>query len=376
MLTTKKLFHRSLLIAVIVFLSVGSLFAQGSAIIKGVIKDKGTGEPLPAASVSIQSLTMGVISDLNGNFSLLRVPAGTHEITISFIGYGTQLITRQVEAGGTVVLDIELEFEAQGLVEVTITTQRRGQLAAINQQLGADQMKNVVSADRIQEVPDANAAESVARLPGISLQRSSGEGSGVIIRGLAPKYNAIQINGISMASTGFVGGGSEIGVSQDRGSDLSAISSENLGGIEVFKAITPDMDAGSIGGVVNLMLAKAKPEPVYMARLSGAYNSMQKDFGQYKGFAKVSHRFFNNTLGLQASLNAERRNRGRDRLTATYFGKDTQIEGEKDWQITEAAIEDRQETRRRYGGSLILDWENRESRLVVFKLLQHHFPGH
>jgi len=355
--TTKKLFHRSLLIAIMAFLPMASLFAQGSAIITGVIKDKSNGEPLPAASISIQSLTIGVISDLNGNFTLLRVPAGTHEITISFIGYATQLITREFEAGETVVLDIELEFETLGLAEVTITTQRRGQLAAINQQLGADQMKNVVSADRIQEVPDANAAESISRLPGISLSRSSGEGRGVIIRGLAPQYNSVQINGVSMASTGFVGGDSRVSVSQDRGSDLSGISSENLGGIEVFKAITPDMDAGAIGGVVNLMLAKAKDQPEYMARLYGSYNAMHQDFAQYKGFVKVSRRFFNNSLGLQASFNAERRNRGRDRLTASYFGKEGDNENEKVWQITDAAIEDRLETRKRMGGSLILDWE-------------------
>ena len=118
-----------------------------------------------------------------------------------------------------------------------------------------------------------------------------------------------------------------------RGSDLSGISAENLAGIEVFKAITPDMDAGSIGGVVNLMLAKAKQQPEYLARLYGSYNAMQKDFGQYKGFAKISRRFFNNSFGLQASFNAERKNRGRDRLTATYFGKDTGEESEKQLSI-------------------------------------------
>jgi TonB-dependent receptor len=364
MMVTRKMFNRTLIIILFVFGCLGNLFSQGAATLSGVVTDKNEGTSLPGANVFIEDLSLGAITDLNGKYSILRIPPGTYTLQVSFIGYATQEITQQFEAGGNVVLDIALEYESLGLAEVVVTVQRRGQLAAINQQLSADQMKNVVSGDRIQEVPDANAAESISRLPGISLQRSSGEGNGVIIRGLAPKFNAIQINGISMASTGFVGGESTISVSQDRGSDLSGISSENLGGIEVFKAITPDMDAGSIGGVVNLMLARAKQEPEYMARLYGAYNAMQKDFGQYKGFAKVSRRFFKNTLGVQASFNAERRNRGRDRLTATYFGKDTGNENEKEWQISEAAIEDRQEIRKRLGGSLILDWETDKHALL------------
>ncbi len=357
-------FKRSLFIILIVFGSIFSMFGQGSAKISGVITDNSTGSTLPGANVFIGNLSMGSITDLDGKYTILRVPTGTHILEVSFIGYETQSITVEIEAGENVTLDVALDFLSHGLEEVVITVHRRGQLAAINQQLGADQLKNVVSAERIQEVPDANAAESIARLPGISLQRNSGEGAGVIIRGMAPKYNAIQINGISMASTGFVGGESRVGVSQDRGSDLSGISAENLAGIEVFKAITPDMDAGSIGGVVNLMLAKAKQEPEYLARLYGSYNAMQKDFAQYKGFAKISRRFFNNSFGLQASFNAERRNRGRDRLTASYFGKDTPNEDEKQWQITQAAIEDRQEIRRRLGGSLILDWETEKHELL------------
>lgn len=364
-----KILHRAHLITVIVIMSMGSLFAQESGKITGLVTDKQTGEALPAASAFIDSLNIGAIADLNGSYTLLRVPAGTHVVQVSFIGYAPVEKTIVIEAGGEVVVDAALEFESQGLAEVTITAQRQGQLAAINQQLMADQMKNVVSADRIQEIPDANAAESLSRLPGISLSRSSGEGRGVIIRGLAPQYNSVQINGISMASTGFVGGGSRVSVSQDRGSDLSGISSENLGGIEVFKAITPDMDAGAIGGVVNLQLAKAKVEPEYTARLYGSYNAMHHDFAQYKGFIKASRRFFNNSLGIQASFNAERRNRGRDRLTAQYFGKEGENENEKVWQITQAAIEDRLETRKRMGGSLIFDWEKNGQSIMFSNFL-------
>ncbi len=83
---------------------------------------------------------------------------------------------------------------------VTVTAQAEGQYQAINEQLNSSSIKNVVSAARIQELPDANAAESVGRLPGVSLIREGGEGSKVVIRGLSPQYNQITIDGIEMAS--------------------------------------------------------------------------------------------------------------------------------------------------------------------------------
>ena len=156
----------------------------------------------------------------------------------------------QVKANSTLSLDIILKSNVIELGgEAVITAQREGQIAAINQQLTADAIKNVVSAERIKEVPDANAAESVGRLPGIALGRSGGEGNKVIVRGLSPKYSTISINGVSLPAAGS---------SDDRSTDISMISNENLSGIEVFKALTADMDADAIGGVVNLQLAKAK----------------------------------------------------------------------------------------------------------------------
>ena len=70
-----------------------------------------------------------------------------------------------------------------------VTAQAFGQRAAINQQLASNSVVNIVSAEKIEELPDATAAEAIGRLPGVSLKRSSGEANKVVIRGLSPKYN-------------------------------------------------------------------------------------------------------------------------------------------------------------------------------------------
>jgi len=67
---------------------------------------------------------------------------------------------------------------------------------------------------RLQENPDANAAEAIGRLPGVSLIRSGGEGTGVVIRGLDPKYSQITIDGIQVPSTN----------ANNRSTDISGIS--------------------------------------------------------------------------------------------------------------------------------------------------------
>ena len=61
--------------------------------------------------------------------------------------------------------------------EVVITGQATGEVAAINQQITSNKIVNVISEQKIKELPDANAAEAIGRLPGVSVVRSGGEAS-------------------------------------------------------------------------------------------------------------------------------------------------------------------------------------------------------
>ena len=136
---------------------------------------------------------------------------------------------------------VEQEFRlAAGSVigeTVVVTAQARGQLSSINQQLSSTSIINVVSAEKMKELPDANIAESIGRLPGISLQRNAGEADAVIVRGLAPKYNEITIEGVPMSSTYY----------GDRGVDLSLLGDDLVKGVEVSKTLRPDHGCRCVG---------------------------------------------------------------------------------------------------------------------------------
>ncbi|GAH16092.1 unnamed protein product, partial [marine sediment metagenome] len=116
---------------------------------------------------------------------------GTYTLQFSYLSYHDIEQEIEVVGGETLVINSEMEMASIMGEEVVITGMMRGQTAAINQQITSNTIVNVVSKEKIRELPDANAAEAIARLPGISLQRDAGEGTKVVIRGLAPKFNSI-----------------------------------------------------------------------------------------------------------------------------------------------------------------------------------------
>lgn len=356
----KNHFRISLYSFVFLFIHLITINAQTGKI-KGTVFDKISKEVLIGANLMIKGTSIGAASDIDGEFLILNSPLGSQNLEISYIGYANHSIQVEVLEDKTAEVVIFLESNSVQMETVTVSAQRAGQVAAINQQLTADAIKNVVSAERLQELPDANAAESIARLPGLSLIRNAGEGSNVVVRGLAPKYNKTTINGITIPSSN----------SNDRTTDLSMISSENLSGIEVFKALTPNMEGDAIGGTVNMQLAKAKESPNRFVRLYGAYNAQEEDLKQYKLAMNWSQRILNNELGIQASFNAEQRNRSSDDLQATYtLGQPK--EGEPTpLRLTGATVGDTEEYRKRYGANLILDYDIGNWELMISNFYNH-----
>ncbi len=179
-----------------------SVKAAPSGTIFGIVYDMDTDDPLPGANVYLVGTALGSSTDIDGKYSITNVPSGTYTLRVVFIGYKQMDIEITIGDDEQIEQIVMLQFDVLNLDEgITITAQREGQLKAINRQLTADAILNAVSSERIREVPDANVAESVGRLPGVSIGRSGGEGQSVIIRGLAPRYNAITINGERVPSS-------------------------------------------------------------------------------------------------------------------------------------------------------------------------------
>ena len=292
----------------LIFLITSTIAFSQAVTVKGLVIDSSNKEPLVGANVYIAGTSMGTSTSDEGRYDIANVSPGTYTLKASYIGYESEEMEITVIAGEELEQDFELKYVTIEGKTVEVTAQARGQMDAINKQLKAKSIKNIISSDRIQELPDANAAEAVARVPGVSIRREGGEGNKVVIRGLSPKYNKITVNGTNLASTD----------ADDRSTDLSMISQYMLEGIEVTKAGTPDQEADVLGGTVNFKLKKAPSGLHGNLVTQGMYNSLKKTQDDYKLVFDISNRFFNDKLGLLGQIDLENRNRSSHNLLANY----------------------------------------------------------
>ncbi|MFZ0454012.1 MAG: TonB-dependent receptor [Ignavibacteriaceae bacterium] len=351
-------------------------FAQTGSI-TGKIYDKETKDNLIGANVVIDGTSLGAASDLDGKYTIRNVPAGDHKITVSYIGYNPVTVDITITANRMLEQDFYLEAQAIQGQTVTITAQAQGQISAIQQQLTSDKISNVVSEARIQELPDFNAAQAISRLPGISTLQSSGEANKIVIRGLAPKYNQITIGGIALASTGStqIGissqGGTAGSISNDRSVDLTMISSYMLKAITVYKALTPDLNADAIGGVVNMELREAPPEWHSDLRWQSGYTAKSNTYSNYRAVGSASNRFFNNKLGVYVLGNIESYDRDADNMDAGYSISSDKVgdNGYLPVKVSNVQLNRHFETRRRYGGNLILDYRLPSGSIKLINML-------
>ena len=320
----------------------------GKGEIYGKVTEAENGKSLPYVSIIINGTTIGTTSNENGTYVLSGIPEGPQVIVYSFLGFEKMEKPVNIIPGKKLEVNAALKTIAILTSEVVITSQAKGQMKAINQQMNSKEIMNAVSAERIQEMPDANAAETVSRLPGVSLQREGGEGSKLVIRGLEPKYNRISIEGVTMLSTG----------GDDRSVDISMISPYSLDGIEVTKAITADKDANYMGGSVNFKLRKADPGIKSNVIVQGGYNNLRNKYNDFMFVGSIGNRFFSDKLGMYIQANIEKRNRSSNDLNA-FIGHYRTPEINVNNVLTTGGLSmvDNYRNRDRYGATVVFDYK-------------------
>ncbi len=299
-------------------------FSQQSTI-QATIVDAKTGELLPGATIVVVGSpdNEATISDFDGKFLLKHTDNEGDKLRISFIGYKTLELP---VASITSKTKIKLEPESKQIQEVSVTGYAEGQTKALMDQKNALNIKNVVSQEQIEQFPDMNAAETLQRIPGITLQSDKGEGRFVQLRGTPPEYTNFNVNGEQIPSP--EGGVRYVG--------LDAISSDQIEFIEVNKVLTPDMDADGIGGTVNIVTKKAKSEiPEINASASGGYSNLRQT-PNYQGQLSFAQR--SGKIGFSVNGNFYKNESGADNMEFKYikgpfWNTSSQDEGEDNYHI-------------------------------------------
>ncbi len=295
------------MLAVTYCLSTASIRA---AEIKGSTLNSDNGIFLEGVRLSIEETGVVIFSERGGGFVIRNVKPGDYTLKATYIGHPVYTQSVNIPSSDSSIY-LNIDFADEGIIELEafkVEGTQIGQAKAINLQRSADNVMNVISSDAIGQFVDRNAAEALQRLPGISLEESQGEGKFIIIRGADPAFNAVTIDGVTVATPEEDG----------RSTALNIISTDQLERIEVTKTWLPDKSGNTVGGTVNLVSRSALDRGERFASIESAIT-------QHSIAAHNSYRFnttFGDVLGkkknigFQISYNKSLDNRGSDTLRA------------------------------------------------------------
>ena len=137
-----------------IFFLISIAFSQSGSI-TGYITDSGKKEPLIGANIYVMGTSLGTASNDEGRYTIVNVAPGDYTLKISYIGYESKEFAITVAANERITQDFELDYATIEGKTVEVTAQARGQMDAINKQLNSKSLVNIISSDRIQELPDA-----------------------------------------------------------------------------------------------------------------------------------------------------------------------------------------------------------------------------
>jgi outer membrane receptor for ferrienterochelin and colicin len=234
----------------ILIASIAFTFAQEGTI-RGTIKDAKSKEDLVGATVFIEGLNKGAAADINGFFTISRVPVGNYKIKISFVGYNPKFI-EDVKVLSEQVTEINTFVEEEGatLNEVKVIGQKltNTEVSVISEIKAAQQIVSGISAAQIGKTLDRNAAEVVKRVPGVTIFGDRF----INIRGLNERYNTVLLNNAFAPSM-------EADV---RSFSFDVIPSAQIDRILVFKSPAAELPGEFAGGVVKIF-TKSIPDYNY-----------------------------------------------------------------------------------------------------------------
>ena len=231
--------------------------------ISGTIIDGSNGEPLISAAVSITGTTRGVLTDLDGNYTLDNLEPGLYDISIRYITYTTKnIVGIQVNANETTTLSVALDPEVAQLGEVTVSAQAvmNNDATLLRYRQKSIGFTDAISAESISRSGGSDAASAMKKVTGATVVG----GKYVFVRGLGDRYTNTQLNGLELPTS-----------NPDRKSfQLDLFPSHLLDNIVTLKTFTPDKPGNFSGGLVDIT-TKGIPEDFYITlSVKQGYNTI------------------------------------------------------------------------------------------------------
>jgi len=337
--------RRSPFLLVLLLLStIAGLGQTAKGILTGRVADS-TGAVIRGASIQLSPSGLSTTSDALGEFIFAVVPPGTYTLKANSVGFAafTQSVT--VTAGAAQHVDVSLTVASGNEQVVVSAASGHDEVQAINEEITSPNILQVMPETRILSLPNANIADAVGRLPGVTVQRDEGEAVYVQVRGLDPRLTNTTIDGVTIPSP-------ESNVRQVL---LATIPADMVQSIELNKTLSANQDADGIGGSVNMVTKLAGEAPTYDGISTLGYSPIMN--GRYMGLLNftVGQRFgANKRLGVIASASYDYNGRGYNDIEPQ---PDLNPDGSANPYYDDLTLREYRTQRLRWGGTMGADYK-------------------
>lgn len=294
--------------------------AEATGTINGRVFNAAASEYVRNAEVRLQGTNQVTYTESDGTFRIPNVPAGPATIAVTYTGYVTAVESYTVVPGGTATRQIDL-VSTQGpasnnsalkLDAFTVSAERSGNAKAIMEQRRNMNVSTSVASDVFGDVTDGDVGEFLKFLPGVDLDYQESATRGPRLGGMDAQYVGITMDGVGLASADALRTGDA-----GRGTSFDAMSITSIESIEISRTTSPDMDASSPAGTINLKTRRAfdRKGRLLSYNLGVSMNSeefhFRKTYGpgsdlEYKALPNLkldySDVFFSGRLGIVASV--------------------------------------------------------------------------
>ncbi|WP_430426704.1 TonB-dependent receptor [Maribacter litoralis] len=242
-----------------------------SSSVSGTVKDN-SGKPLPFASVFIEGLKLGVLTDDNGQFTIAKIPLGKYNVIVSFIGYTTQSKAIEIiENSSNIKLSYILKENVENLDEVNVNGKSK--------ETQIETKGFAVSAIKTEEASLRNIQtnELLNTTVGVKIRQNGGLGSEVTysLNGLSGNSVRIFIDGIPISTYG-------------NSFNLNSIPPSMIKNIEVYKGVVPGHLADdALGGAINIVLHNDAKTNFNASVSYGSFNTLQASVNGLYRFEKT-----------------------------------------------------------------------------------------
>lgn len=308
-------------------------------------------QSLPGAAISLEGTNTGVVSDLNGYYTLSGLKPGTYTLKVSYVGYKPREVKVTVTGGKTAECNVHID-ESHQLDEVVVTGAFTGERRALQMQNSNMGVTNVISAQQVGRFPDANIGDALKRINGVNVQYDQGEARFGQVRGTSADFTSVTMDGDRLPSA----------EADTRNVQLDLIPADMIQTIELNKVVTSDMDGDAIGGEINLVTKNTPSRRVLNATAAIGYNQISSKTSKTLGFT-WGDRFLDKRLGIMLAASYNYNPGGSDNTEFEYVQDDGNI------LLDKAQLRQYYVTRQRQSYSAALDFKFNVNHMISFKAI-------